>query len=125
MTVTVTVPTATSIKLRFPEFRDVDDSVVEFAIEEARLGVSSGWSVGYNVALAYLAAHYVASAVAASESGGTGSDGAIASESIGRMSISYRQGVNANAAQDDLTSTSYGRKYQELVDRNFGGPVIV
>lgn len=125
MTVTVTIPTATSIKTRFPEFADVSDAVVEFAIEEARLGVRDNWSVGYNLAIVYLVAHYVASSIAASASAGSGGEGNIASESIGRLSISYAQSPNDNATHDDTSTTSYGRRYDELVARNFGGPVIV
>ena len=122
MTVTVTIPTATSMKLRFSEFADVDDAVIEFAIEEARLGVGDNWTKGYNVAIVYLAAHYVAAAVATSSGGGGGE---IASESIGRMSISYKTSGNANAVEDDTSTSSYGRRYEELRDMNFGGPVIV
>ncbi len=127
MTITVTIPTATSIKLRFPEFADVDDAIVEFAIEEARLGVRDNWLVGYNIAIVYLTAHYVASSIAASAAGGTGSDGDIASETIGRLSITYAQTSHtpSTAVAGDTSTTSYGRRYDELVERNFGGPVIV
>ncbi len=123
MTVTVTIPTATSIKMRFSEFADVVDPLIEFAIEEARMEVGGNWKRGYNLAIVYLTAHYIASAIAAAASGGGGGD--VASESIGRFSISYAQTANANAVHDDLESTSYGRRFEELRDRNFGGPVIV
>lgn len=126
MTVTVAVPTVSSIKMRFPEFADVDDAVVEFAIEEARLEVGSNWTSGYNVAIVYLTAHYVASSVASSMSGGTGDAGPIASESIGRLSISYaNQSGNTTATHGDVTTSSYGRRYDELLQRNFGGPVVI
>ncbi len=127
MTVTVTIPTASSIKMRFSEFADVDDPVIEFAIEEAREEVGENWTTGYNLAIVYLVAHYVASANAAAASGGTGDGGDIASESIGRLSISYAvsSSSNVNATADDKMSTSYGRRYVELLGRNFGGPVII
>ena len=124
---TVTIPTATSIKLRFPEFADVGDAVVEFAIEEARLEVTDSWTAGYNVAIAYLVAHYVACAKAASASGGTGGSDIIASESIGRLSFSYAQSQQSKVepVADDKESTSYGRRYLELLGANFSGPLIV
>lgn len=125
MSVTVTIPTAISIKTRFPEFADVEDPVVEFAIEEARAEIGTNWTTGYNLAIVYLVAHYVASAVAASTSGGTGDGGDIASESIGRFSISYAKNANADAVHGDKSSTSYGRRYVELLGRNFGGPVLI
>ncbi len=73
----------------------------------------------------YLVAHYVACANAASLSGGTGEEGDIASESIGRFSISYAKSANDDAVHSDKTSTSYGKRYIELLGRNFGGPVII
>ena len=122
MSVTVTIPTAISIKTRFPEFADVEDPVVEFAIEEARAEIGTNWTTGYNLAIVYLVAHYVASAVAARA---RGDGGDIASESIGRFSISYAKNANADAVHGDKSSTSYGRRYVELLGRNFGGPVLI
>lgn len=124
MTVTVTIPTASSIKLKFPEFAELDDSVIEFAIEEARLDVGSNWTVGYNIALVQLTAHFIAAAQQASEDA-AGDSGEIASESIGRMSISYKATSAANAVSSDLSSTTYGKRFIELRDRNFGGPEII
>lgn len=125
MSNTVTIPTATSIKVRFPEFREVEDAVIEFAIEEARLGVRDNWTVGYNVAIVYLTAHYVAAAINSAVNDGGAGD--IASESWGRFSITYKQSQSSNstAVADDTSSSSYGRRYEELVGRNFGGPVII
>lgn len=126
MSVTVTIPTATSIKMRFPEFEDVDDYLIEFAIEEARLGVGTNWTTGYNIAIVYLTAHYVAAGVAAVDAANDDS-GEIASESIGRMSISYKTSAasNTNAVGSDLSSSSYGKRYEELRGLNFGGPVLI
>ncbi len=123
MTVTVTIPTAVSIKTRFPEFADVTDANVEFAIEEARLEVGSNWTVGYDLAIVYLVAHYVAAAVAASDRASAG--GEIASESIGRLSVSYAQSSSAEATHADKSSTSYGQRYLDLLQKNFGGPVVI
>ncbi len=121
MTVTVTRPTVNSIKTRFSEFADVADAVIEFAIEEAALEVGSNWVTGYNIAIVYLTAHYVASAVAESDASSSGGD--IASESFGRISISYAQG--STATHTDKESSSYGKRFIELRDRNFGGPVVI
>lgn len=120
MAVTVTRPTVKSIKTRFPEFADTDDSVVEFAIEEAMLEIGTNWTTAYNIAVVYLTAHFIASAVAQSEAG---SGGDIASESFGRISISYAQG--SVATQSDKSTSSYGERYMELLNRNFGGPVVI
>lgn len=122
---TIAVPTATSMKLKFPEFADLDDAVLEFAIEEARDSVADedAWTIQANKALLYLSAHYVSAGRAAA----AGDTGEIASESIGRLSITYKNSASANsgAVADDLTTSSYGRRYDEIRKLNFGGPVII
>ncbi len=127
MTVTVTIPTATSMKLKFPEFVDVEDVTIEFAIEEARESVGGNWTTKYNLAIMYLSAHYIAAGQAASNAFSGGSGGEIASESIGRLSISYKTSAasNSDATPDNLSSSSYGRRYIELRGLNFGGPVVI
>jgi hypothetical protein len=121
-----TVPTAASIKLRFKEFADVDDPVIEFAIEEARTEVDDGWTAQADIALVYLVAHYVASANQNASSGGDGDGGTIASESIGRLSITYaRTAQSTSADATDKESTSYGRRYLEILAANFSGARII
>lgn len=121
---TVTIPTASSIKMRFPEFNNVEDSIVEFAIEEARLEVGDNWEeTTVGIALIYLVAHYVAASVSRAASGGSG-DGVIQSESIGRLSITYASGA-ATADATDKDTTAYGRRYLEILGANFAGPVII
>jgi hypothetical protein len=125
MSVTVTIPTVSSIKIRFPEFADVADPAVEFAIEEAREEIGTNWTIKYNTAIVYLVAHYIACGIAAVASGGSGDGGDIASESIGRFSISYATSANSEATHDDKSSSSYGRRYLDLLGRNFGGPLVI
>ena len=128
---TIVIPTATSMKLKFPEFIGVSDTTIEFAIEEAALGFSddsdSGWVTSGSLALMYKAAHFIACGVVAANTFSDGSGGEIASESIGRLSISYKSSPasNASATPDDFTSSSYGRRYVDLRDMNFGGPEII
>jgi len=125
----MSLPTATSMKLKFPEFSDVDDMTIEFAIEEASYGGGDHWTVGYDTAVMYLAAHLISAGKAAADEMSGDSSGAIQSESIGRMSISYkkddRYSSNSSAMVDELASSSYGRRYIEIRGMNFGGPVVV
>jgi nicotinamide mononucleotide (NMN) deamidase PncC len=121
---TVTIPTALSIKLRFPEFASIDDGVIEFAIEEARLKVTDAWDSTGSIALAYLTAHYVAATIAASASGGSGDEGDIASENIGRLSITYAKPAQT-AVHDDTSTSSYGLRFENYLQRNYGGPRVV
>ncbi len=122
---TVIVPTATSMKFKFPEFADIDDATLEFAIEEAAMTVTDAWEVSGSLALMYLAAHLVAAGVASANALASGGGGAVQSESIGRFSITYKSLPNSSAAVDDLSSSSYGNRYIDIRALNFGGPVIV
>lgn len=124
---TVIVPTATSMKLKFPEFADTNDVTLEFAIEEASMTVTDAWDVQGSLALMYFAAHLVAAGKVAALALDGGSGGAIASESIGRMSISYKTSTSSNsdATADDMSTSTYGRRYIELRALNFGGPIII
>ena len=123
----VTVPTTSSIKMRFPEFANVDDAVIEFAIEEARteFGDGENWTTGASIGLLYLSAHFVSCSLARSASGGVGGDSQIKSESFGRFSVTYADTSNPAATPDDKDSTSYGRRYLELVSGNFSGAQII
>jgi len=124
-----TIPTATSMKLKFPEFADVSDTTIEFAIEEAAMAFpeENCWTSGGDFALMYYAAHIIASGQVAANSFSGGSGGEIASESIGRLSISYKTNTasNSEATFDNLASSSYGRRYIEMRGMNFGGPVVI
>jgi len=123
----MTVPTALSMKLKFPEFINTSDTAIEFALEEAAITVTDSWTVNGSIAIMYYAAHLIASGQAAANSFEGGSGGEIASESIGRLSISYKTNTasNASATFDDFASSSYGRRYIELRSLNFGGPVVI
>ena len=124
----MTIPTALSMKLKFPEFADVSDMTIEFAIEEAAMSFTDdNWTTGGDIAIMYSAAHLIASGQAAANSFEGGSGGEIESESIGRLSISYKSNpaANSSATPDDYSSSSYGRRYIELRGLNFGGPVVI
>jgi len=123
------IPTSTSMKLKFPEFADVADATIEFAIEEAAMAFPepNDWTSGGDFAIMYYAAHIIAAGQAAANSFSGGSGGEIASETIGRISISYKTSAasNAEATFDNLASSSYGRRYIEMRGMNFGGPVVI
>jgi len=122
------LPTATSMKLKFPEFRDVEDATIEFAIEEASYGVGDNWTSGAGLAVMYFAAHLIAAGKVAGDIMSGESTGDIASESIGRISIKYNKPQTTSASEataDELASSSYGRRYLEFMSLNFGGPVVI
>jgi hypothetical protein len=118
MTIT-TVPSAMTLKLRFPEFEDVDSNIIEFALEEASLVLGTWSGAARNLCQMYLAAHLVAVTAATADANGR----EVISESIGRLSTSYARGVSAEGV-GELNSTMYGKRYQAL--RQVGlSPLVV
>jgi hypothetical protein len=110
------VPTASAIKLKFPEFAGVADGTIEFAIEEACLSVDDTWIPAQGtLALMYLTAHHLMVTVSRAESG-TGAR--IRSESILGMSITYDNASTTKPDAGDYSTTPYGSQFQDLLDRN-------
>jgi hypothetical protein len=111
-------PTATSIKMKFPEFAGLADGVVEFAIEESMLsfGDATEWTseADRSIAVMYLVGHHLMVTISRAQSG-TGQR--IKSESMGGMSITYADdGVKPDLG--DYTTTSYGSRYLDLATIN-------
>ena len=115
--------TVTAIKLKFPEFADIDDAAIEFAIEEAASNVDDTWIArDKNLAWMYMAAHYLMVSISRAASG-TGQQ--IQSERIGEISVTYAPTPQPTmASPSDLTTTPYGTRYLELANLNHP-PVMV
>lgn len=109
--------TVTSMKLKFPEFQLVDDSVVDFALEEAALFLGVWANGAKDIAWMYLAAHLLAVSKASADADGR----EIISEHIGQISTTYKSSSGAGAATiGDLATTAYGNRYMQL--KNLGNP---
>lgn len=112
---TVAVPTATSMKLKFPEFASQSDTAIEFAIEEAALEVDESWVPAYaTLAIMYLAAHHLMVTISREQSG-TGQ--LIKSETMDGMTITY-DSSNLRPVAGDYTTTPYGSRYLDLLNKN-------
>jgi hypothetical protein len=110
------VPSAVNMRMRFPEFADVDAATLEFAIEEATRGVDDTWfERDQTLAIMYLAAHYLMVNIQRAESA-TGQ--VTRSETIGRMSITYDTSGVVNADAADLSTTQYGSRYLDMLRGN-------
>lgn len=115
----MSVATALALKLKFPEFVSLDDIAVGFALEEAYLIVNQSTTVkARDICALYLAAHFLAVTSSTADSDGR----EVTSETIGRISVSYKATSNdPNAPQvGDLRTTSYGGRYLQL--KNLGNP---
>jgi hypothetical protein len=111
------IPTAVNLKMKFPEFANVDDASVEFAIEEAALFVDDNWLPDTQIlGVLYLAAHYLQMTIMLAASA-TGQP--ITSERMGPMSITYASPVQiTEATSSDWMLTMYGRRFREFCQIN-------
>ncbi len=115
MTFSGNVPTATGMKMKFPEFAGQADASIEFAIEEALLGVDDSWMPQYGtIAIMYLAAHHMMVTISRAESA-TGQR--LKSESMDGMSKTYAD-EPTRPDPADYTTTSYGSRYLEMLYEN-------
>lgn len=122
-----TVPSAATLKARFPRFAAVDDATVDALIVEAQRNVDESWTEGdYPMGLMLMAAHLMTL-----EGLGTGTEAEIASEGVGDYrsirsgSLSLERFDNGGASASGLLgSTSYGRRFKALAAQNVGGPRV-
>lgn len=109
----MTTPTALSMKLKFPEFADKSDAMIEFAIEEASRNVDDTWlEKDKNLAWMYMAAHYLFCAV---RNGTMVDSKRVVSERIGEISVTYANIPEPSLSDPtDLSTSPYGLRYREL-----------
>ena len=114
---------SSNMKLRFPEFADVPDAQIEFAIEEASRAIDTTWLEKDRLtAWMYLAAHYVMVSLQRAASG-TGQE--IASERFADFTLTYRESKLENPGDlDDYDSTAYGKRFVKLARLNHP-PIMV
>lgn len=125
-----TVPTVDDFLARWPIFGDSDSDLIQQMLDEAAGQIDISWrEADYQPAILYLSAHLLATDN--SDEGAEvvigGSQGAIASESFGGMSISYATAGSADASANasQYGSTEYGRRFYNLLIKNRGGPLVV
>lgn len=118
------VPSSANIKVKFPEFADVPDAAVEFAIEEAARNVDDTWlPLDQALALMYYAGHVLMITLSRAESA---SGQQVTSERIGEINLTYKTPTQPTEADaSDLTTTPYGIKFRDLARRNFPAVVVV
>ena len=126
------VPSATTIKMRFPAFVNVDDPSIELAIEESVVACgsvsqqnSSDWIDDFNLSLAlqYHTAHLLQMSLMRLASG-TGQ--AISSERTPELSVTYTAPPYPDPNKPiDYTQTIYGTRFLGLVRKNFPAVVVV
>jgi len=115
-------PTTDQFYERFPVFEDKDEDLVQLLLDEASGSVDTCWvEADYQPATLYLTAHLLATD--ASQTGDSvvvgPTQGGVASESFGPMSISYKDfPAGTLSASETFGTTAYGRKYLSLLNAN-------
>lgn len=122
----VDVPTVDDIFTRFPTL-EAEEDLVAAILPEAIAQVDERWRTqDQKIAIMYLVAHMVT----VEANAGGGADGAgvsvgnIASESLGPMSVSYKDSGSAAGSVSDYQSTVYGKQFQALLRKNFPGIIV-
>lgn len=121
-------PTAAEFKARHPSFAAVDDAVVEDAIAEAETRVDETWrEADRETAVMLYAAH-----VLTLNGHGRTTEGQVAALGLSGVQSVRSGGLSVTFSRDSgavsgsaLASTSYGRRFRDLLRLNFGGPRIV
>lgn len=117
-------PNVIAFKAMFPDFEDVEDTLVQIALDAAGQFVDEAWGESQIAANMYLAAHFLSMAQAAS--GGDTTGQVVTSESIGRIHVSYAASQAAAAgAGGSLGQTTYGIVFGNMLTAQGYGIAIV
>jgi hypothetical protein len=99
-------PTAAEVKAYAEKFSGLTDVKVGLFIESASLWVNeTKWGRKHKMGMILMACHLL------EVDQRSGAGGAIASESVGELSVSYNLGSKADSELDD---TSFGRQFKSL-----------
>lgn len=120
-----TVPTAADLKLRFPAFAAVSNSVIEYWIADAQAVVTTDWiSADYRPAIMALAAHNMARQGLGVGGIGSGDMAGVTSFRSASFSVQFDAGAVKAAASGGYGSTIYGQDFAVYLRRNNGGPFL-
>lgn len=131
---TYVAPTAASFKARFPGFTSVSDATVDAVLAEAILQVGESWLERDRVpAVLYLTAHMLIMegqpAASASEAMKNVTRGAVKRVKVGDVETEFAGGSGSSSGGSgivaSLSATEYGRRYLELLRRNFPAIAVV
>jgi hypothetical protein len=117
--------TPAEVKTKFPEFTDVDDTVIQSYIDDAYLEVNEARAGRYyEIILYYLIAHYIALSLAATDGNNRGS-GLIASMAVGDTSIGFSTIQSQSNSDFYYQQTQYGLRFLRYQTFCGGGGLIV
>lgn len=120
--------TPADFKIRFPEFEEIDNTRIQFFLNDAVLEVSeSAWGTLYEKGVMSLSAHLLSISQSNQEDDDSddGETGNITSKSIGDVSYSFAKATSESSSDDWYLQTSYGAEYLRLKKRVGMGIVAV
>jgi hypothetical protein len=123
-------PTYAEFIARFPIFDNQitwPQEMVEAVIVEATNNIDTSWrEVDYKPAIMYQTAHILSiDSAAEGQEPSVGPQTFLSGESFAGMSMSYSQVQGGTLGSSEIWgSTSYGRRYLDLLRKNKSGPVI-
>lgn len=123
--------TPSQLKIAYSEFTSVDDAVVQFWLDSAEEEINlTAWGTRASKAEMALACHMmIVSGVTSTGGAGGGSSGAIASVSVGDVSVSYDSAaaaaVSSQGLDPSLASSRYGVEYARLVKTMAYGAAVI
>jgi len=114
--------TTAEFKVRFPEFVTYDDARIQLFIDDATATVNLN-CLNSDLMIAYLSAHLLVGGTQTS-TGDSLPIKAVASQSVGDVSVSYTTASGGTASIDFYTGTAYGARYLNLKGSCIGSPLI-
>lgn len=116
-----TAPTAAAFKARFPDFAAVSDDLVNAGLDEAARRVDTTWSEGdFAMARMLYCAHVLAL-------DGHGASREVQTMGFRRIKVGPLDLERVASATEagGITSTSYGRRFNDLARINFPGGTVI
>lgn len=125
-------PTTNDFKNRFPTFRGAEDELVQAILDEAVAEVGPGWiERDRTPGVLHLAAHRLALqgyGVQNPGGGGAALTGAIKSRTVGDVRTEFASPSGTTSVGSSLSQyqmTEFGKRYAELLRRNFPAVAVV
>ena len=110
----MTIPTAEDVKQRYPELTATTDGVINMAIGDAvPFFDQERWGSFFAQGFCAFVAHQVRRNENAAAGGGAVA-GAIASKTVGDVSVSYQAAALLRAGDAYYATTHYGQRYLQL-----------
>lgn len=121
-----TAPTPDQLQARYPAFASVLDATIQVWLTDAERYVDETWMEGdYAPAIMALAAHNMALNNIGEQTAAAAFPAGVTRFKSGAMDVTISDTAAAAQARGGYGSTSYGREFQLMLRRNFGGPAVV